>query len=112
MAKIKISLFESDTKKYKYISFNIPPPLTISIGILAVAALYLTKPTVQDHVNAVFKNLNSKQVASLKDNNISLHFTNSILVTKTTIKGNLLSVGVMKYVYVVPSQLEYIKELS
>lgn len=112
MAKITISLEQNDTKKLKEISFSLSPPHIVTIGLLFVAALYLTKPTVQDHVNSVFNKLDSKQVDSLKEHNISLNFTNSIIVTKTTINGNLLSIGAMKYVYVVPSQLEYIKELK
>ncbi|MDD3595209.1 hypothetical protein [Sulfuricurvum sp.] len=84
----------SDTKYIKII--------IVSLMVMVVIVLmYLTKPSDQDHANALSEKLSGGGYTTLAHVlSPSPVYTDLVIISCTTLAGHLLTIGVFDYVYV------------
>jgi len=82
-----------DTKDIKVIIVSL-------LVMLIIVLMYFTKPSDQDHANALSEKLSGGYVTLAHVLTPSPVYTDLVIISCTTLAGHVLTIGVFDYVYV------------
>lgn len=83
----------SDSKDIKIIIVSL-------LVMVVIVLMYLTKPSDQDHANALSKKLSGGYTTLAHVLSPSPVYTDLVFISCTTLAGHVLTIGVFDYVYV------------